>query len=151
MSYKAVAVLNGKITGVVYFTQENASTIVEATFRDLPKGKHGFHIHEFGDGTNGCTSAGTHFNPFGRVHGGPGDTYRHIGDMGNVTSNGEAETHFTITDDSISLVGEYSVIGRSVVIHENEDDLGKGFAEDSLETGHSGPRLACGVIGWCKT
>ena len=40
-----------------------------------------------------------------------------------------------------------NIIGRSIVVHRDEDDLGKGGFEDSLETGHSGPRLDCAVIG----
>ena len=39
------------------------------------------------------------------------------------------------------------MIGRSVVVHAGEDDLGKGRFKDSKITGHSGRRLACGVIG----
>jgi superoxide dismutase, Cu-Zn family len=47
----------------------------------------------------------------------------------------------------ISLFGDDSIVGRSCVIHKNEDDLGKGGHADSLTTGNSGPRVACGVIG----
>ena len=149
---KAVAILSGAIEGTVWFTQKNyiSPTKVVATFKNLPKGKHGFHIHEYGDKSNGCTSAGAHFNPFNRKHGSLTSTERHIGDMGNVVSKGDIETHFTVEDPMMTLFGEYSVVGRSIVIHENEDDLGLGGHEDSETTGHSGPRLACGVIGWAK-
>jgi Cu-Zn family superoxide dismutase len=37
--------------------------------------------------------------------------------------------------------------GRSVIVHEDEDDYGKGSHEDSQTTGHSGARIACAVIG----
>lgn len=50
----------------------------------------------------------------------------------------------------MSLFGEYSVVGRSVVVHAKEDDLGEGGHADSLTTGNSGARVACGVIGLAK-
>lgn len=52
----AVAVLKGNdVSGVVKFTQatENDPVLIEANFTGLKPGKHGFHVHEFGDNTNG--------------------------------------------------------------------------------------------------
>jgi Cu-Zn family superoxide dismutase len=45
------------------------------------------------------------------------------------------------------LIGPHSIIGRSIIIKANEDDLGRGGHEYSLTTGNSGARIAGGVIG----
>lgn len=69
--------------------------------------------------------------------------------MGNLKSDGKvARKEFV--DKLIKLSGKYSVIGRTVVVHADEDDLGKGGFEDSKTTGHAGARLGCAVIGLSK-
>eukprot|EP00897_Mesotaenium_endlicherianum_P001175 jgi/Mesen1/11058/ME000099S10501 len=147
---KAVAVLKGTagVEGVVNLTQEdNGPTKVELKITGLAPGNHGFHLHEFGDTTNGCMSTGPHFNPEKKTHGAPGDEERHAGDLGNVVANAEGVAEATINDAQIPLTGPNSVVGRAFVIHEAEDDLGKGGHELSSTTGNAGGRLACGVIG----
>ena len=62
--------------------------------------------------------------------------------------NGKAA--ISISDKFISLEGENSILGRTVVVHADVDDLGKGGHELSKSTGNAGGRLACGVIGICK-
>uniref|UniRef100_A0A6B2LPH7 Superoxide dismutase [Cu-Zn] n=1 Tax=Arcella intermedia TaxID=1963864 RepID=A0A6B2LPH7_9EUKA len=113
----------------------------------LTPGKHGFHIHQWGDLREGCTTAGPHFNPFGKNHGGPSEGDRHVGDLGNVVAGADGKAELDVEDKQVSLFGENSVIGRAVVVHADEDDLGKGGHSDSLTTGHAGGRIACGIIG----
>ncbi|ODQ80624.1 hypothetical protein BABINDRAFT_160877 [Babjeviella inositovora NRRL Y-12698] len=149
---KAVAVVRGdaKVAGIVTFEQvsENEPTTIswEITGND-PNALRGFHVHEFGDNTNGCTSAGPHFNPFKKNHGAPEDDERHVGDLGNITTDSKGVAKGVKQDTYIKLIGANSILGRTVVVHAGTDDLGKGGHEDSLKTGNAGGRPACGVIG----
>uniref|UniRef100_A0A1I8B7N9 Superoxide dismutase [Cu-Zn] n=1 Tax=Meloidogyne hapla TaxID=6305 RepID=A0A1I8B7N9_MELHA len=110
----------------------------------------GFHVHAYGDLTNGCVSAGPHYNPTNMTHGGPQDEVRHVGDLGNVHAKEDGVAKIDFEDTKISLVGPTAIVGRTLVVHALEDDLGRGTddkAEESKKTGNAGPRLACGVIG----
>lgn len=150
---KAVCVMQGEtVKGTIYFSQNQAGGDVHVTgeIKGLTSGEHGFHVHEFGDNTNGCISAGPHFNPFGKTHAGPADKDRHVGDLGNVTATADGVAKIDMTDKMLSLTGECSIIGRTMVVHADKDDLGRGGDEESLKTGNAGARLACGVIGITK-
>lgn len=136
--------------GVVFFKEDlkNKETIIKINAKNIPPGKHGFHVHRTGDLRNGCQSLCSHYNPKNKEHGGPKDINRHVGDLGNLTANKNGIINKTIRDKQIKLKGKYSVIGRSVIIHEKEDDLGRGDDEESKKTGNAGKRLVCGVIGY---
>uniref|UniRef100_Q2NM35 Superoxide dismutase [Cu-Zn] n=1 Tax=Bombus ignitus TaxID=130704 RepID=Q2NM35_BOMIG len=146
---KAVCVLQGEVKGTLYFEQSDSSSPVKVTGQvtGLKQGLHGFHIHEFGDNTNGCTSAGPHFNPLKKDHGGNDAEVRHVGDLGNVEANANGVANVNITDKVIQLQGPHNIIGRTLVVHADPDDLGKGGVELSKTTGNAGARLACGVVG----
>ncbi|EER41275.1 superoxide dismutase [Histoplasma capsulatum H143] len=149
---KAVAVLRGdsNVKGTVTFeqTSESSNTVISYNLSgNDPNALRGFHIHQFGDNTNGCTSAGPHFNPFSKAHGAPTDAERHVGDLGNITTDAEGNAVGTIEDPQIKLIGEHSILGRTVVVHAGTDDLGNGGNEESKKTGNAGTRPACGVIG----
>ncbi|XP_018320041.1 superoxide dismutase [Cu-Zn]-like [Agrilus planipennis] len=153
MVAKAVCVLNGEVVkGTVFFEQADSKAPVKVTgeITGLTKGLHGFHVHEFGDNTNGCISAGAHFNPHNKDHGAPDADVRHVGDLGNVEAGDMGSAKVNITDKLISLSGEHNIIGRTLVVHADPDDLGVGGHELSKTTGNAGARLACGVIGLAK-
>ena len=136
------------VQGVVKFAQtEGGKTRVVTEITGLKEGDHGFHVHQFGNLMEGCKTAGPHFNPEGKDHGGRDDEERHVGDMGNVTAGSDGVATLDYEDPLIQLDGEHSIIGRSVVVHADPDDHGKGGHEDSKTTGHAGARLACGTIG----
>lgn len=148
---KAFVLLQGTsgVSGNVTLSQPSCTepVFIEVNIIGLEPGKHGFHIHEKGDLSDGCTSTGGHYNPEKATHGGPNDHVRHVGDLGNVLAdeNGVAKTSFS--DTVVSLFGSYSVVGRAFVVHAGVDDFGKTNHPDSLKTGNAGGRLACGVIG----
>jgi len=151
MVRKAVCVIEGHpgVYGIVQFEQiyDDEATKITGEIKGLTPGLHGFHVHEWGDNTQGCTSAGAHFNPHQRIHGGPKSEGRHMGDLGNIRANPDGVARFHICDRLITLAGEHSIIGRTLVVHQNVDDLGKGGNEESLKTGNAGERIGCGVIG----
>ncbi|XP_043673371.1 superoxide dismutase [Cu-Zn]-like isoform X1 [Vespula pensylvanica] len=137
------------ISGDITITQSlpNGPVKLSGKVNGLTEGLHGFHIHEKGDIKEGCTSTGAHFNPENNIHGAPEDTVRHVGDLGNIRANADGEAVIDITDTIISLTGPNSILGRAIVVHSDEDDLGKGNNTLSLSTGNAGGRWACGIIG----
>lgn len=143
---KAIAYLKtDQVNGVITFTQMSSGVHVSGRIEGLPEGRYGFHIHEIGD-ISTCEAAGSHFNPADTLHGGPDNTMRHVGDLGNIEFTGN-EAILNFHDDVIALSGRNSIIGRTLILHGGEDDLGQGGDEESLKTGNAGTRVACAVIG----
>ncbi|XP_077563124.1 superoxide dismutase [Cu-Zn]-like isoform X2 [Haemaphysalis longicornis] len=146
---KAVCVFQGSnISGSVTFRQDPGENMtVEGNITGLPKGPHGFHVHQYGDLRNGCASTGGHYNPLNKSHGAPDAAERHVGDLGNINASESGPLSFCLSDQLLNLTGENSIIGRAIVVHAEEDDLGLGNHSQSLTTGNAGARLACCVIG----
>ena len=146
---KAIAVLHptegSKVHGAVNFTKEGGKVKVVVHIEGLTPGKHGFHIHEWGD----CSSkdgmaTGGHYNPTTMPHAAPDAAQRHTGDLGNIEANQDGVAHTEFTDAMMKFDGPNSIIGRGVVVHAQPDDL------KSQPAGAAGARLACGVIGVVK-
>lgn len=136
------AIKGSKLKGIIHFSEENGKMKVETMVQGLKTGPHGFHIHEIGDcSAADFSSAGGHFNPGHAEHGSLETTTRHAGDLGNLIADKKKKAHTTIVVDGLSFKpGPNNIIGKSIVIHEDADDL------HSQPAGKSGKRLACGVI-----
>lgn len=147
-SMQAIAVFNTpQVKGEVVASPSSKGGInLIATFYKLSNGKHGFHIHKAGDMRGeGCKGLCEHYDKGKNVHGaGPhSKAPRHTGDLGNITWKGKTlKRHYYLTNVSVK-----DLWGRSIIVHADEDDLGKGSHEDSKITGHSGARMACAIFG----
>ncbi len=143
---KAIAVLHplgdNKVSGQVTFTRVEQGIRIQATINGLTPGKHGFHIHEYGDCSSpDGKSAGGHFNPLNNPHAGPMDKMRHVGDMGNIEADASGKATYDMVDPALSFQGPRSILGRGLIVHAGADDL------KSQPSGDAGGRVACGVIG----
>ena len=110
----------------------------------LSPGLHGFHIHKSGNDLTGPSTLCDHYNPKGGQHSHLNDPAGHYGDLGNLYFSKDKVCHQIIIS---TLLTPEEILGRSMVVHEDPDDLGLGNYKDSKTTGHSGKRILWGVIG----
>ena len=136
---QAIAFINGKdttpaITGIIKFYQKANCVLVVADINGLPRTTtnfFGFHIHE-GDNCDGMDFSGTkgHYNPDGTPH------PKHAGDLPPLMLCGN-KAHLSFITDRFKVT---DIIGRTVVIHDMQDDF------TSQPSGNSGQKIACGIV-----
>ena len=139
---RAIAVLQPTLghdaMGTVFFDQEPDGVRITGQISRLAPGKHGFHIHEFGDeSAPDATSAGDHFDPGGLRHGKPGVEEHHYGDLGNITANDNGIAKIDMKADWLKID---MILGRALIIHAKPDNF-------QPPAGGAGPRVAIGIIG----
>ena len=145
---------NGVTVNLTFEQSDEESPLrISGVISGLEPGPHGFHVHEnpVEDGEQDCGLAGGHYNPFNTNHGGGVEgTARHVGDFGNIIAEWDKKAVVELVVTHASLFptpdAERNIVGRSIVIHENEDDLGLLDDDGSRSAGNSGPRLACATI-----
>ena len=161
------------LEGFVFFKQKDEKSSVKVTvyLKGFEDGTYGFHVHEksmdeikdpCSDIHDCCSQLGGHFhvgekwspfNPNGTPHG------DHTGDLCFNIHFENRVCDFSFDDTKISLYQDQpnNVVGRSIVIHEEEDDKGLVlYDEDTDEnilkninrliSGNAGNRIACGQI-----
>jgi superoxide dismutase, Cu-Zn family len=150
MSPRAVCILASSeargvtgVTGIVTM-RRLAGNMTEfvCDIHGLAHGKHGFHVHECGDLRGGCKTTCAHYNPYNCDHGSATSHVRHAGDLGNVLADTQGRCISVVT----APVCLSDIMGRAIVIHAVEDDLGLGGTNESRSTGTAGERVACGII-----
>lgn len=141
---RTVQIINadGKKIGKALLIQEKNGVRLHIQVAELTPGKHGFHIHEKAFEGTDFQSAGGHFNPTGAQHGLKNPKGPHQGDMRNllVKPDGSAKQTEFLAKANLSQSSEYSLLGRSIIIHSGEDD------HVTDPAGNSGDRIAGGII-----
>jgi Cu-Zn family superoxide dismutase len=129
-----------KVKGTVKFRDTGTGLEVISNVTGLPKGKHAYHVHMFGDCSSpDAESAGEHFNFAGSSL---APTERVItGNLGELTADATGKASRIETIEEATVHGKYSIVGRSVIVHERGND------PTHTPDGAAGKRLACGVIG----
>lgn len=130
--------------GHLTLVPEKGGVRIRGSISGLGAGKkHGFHVHEKGDcGAPDAKSAGEHFNPAHKEHGKAKSGEHHLGDMDNLSANGQGDAQVDVLIAGATL-GDGSpndVIGKAFIVHASADDY------KTQPSGDSGPRIACGVI-----
>ncbi|XP_059614693.1 superoxide dismutase [Cu-Zn] isoform X2 [Phlebotomus argentipes] len=139
-------------TGSVSFRQfsDFDPVIVSINVTGLTPGKHGVHIHQYGDLTESCKSTGPHFK-------------RSL--IGNIEAKEDGSASVEFASPYLSLCGPNGIIGRSLVVHEKPIEYNRfpDIATPPSESQEDNPTLpqteeqkvgaiiACGVITITKS
>ena len=119
--------------------------------KPLPPGFHGLHVHSVGKCEGDFSSAGGHFQKSGHT-GHPAS-----GDLTSLEVRSDGSATLVTTTDAFTPTDLLSGQKTALIIHEGPDNFGNipsrysthgesGADQQTLDTGDSGARLACGVI-----
>jgi len=115
----------------------------------LTPGFHGMHLHTMGNcgdtGEGPFTAAGEHIPPVPQHP-------NHIGDFPAALVNNDGTAYVSFETDRFTMADLLDADGTAIIIHANPDNYANiperyGTPdEETLASGDSGPRIACGVL-----
>jgi Cu-Zn family superoxide dismutase len=154
--------VDGQAYGIFTFTVYDYRIIVSGQVTGMPPGFHGLHIHTSGrcedDGGGPFSAAGDHLNLMGLNH------PDHAGDLPPLLVLQDGTAYLSVSTDRFTMDDLLDEDGSSLIVHERPDNFGNipdryfsfdeagnrasegGPDEETLATGDSGARIACGVI-----
>ena len=144
----AVALLmptkDSHVAGTLTLTQDSGYIVVAGEVTGLTPGKHGFHVHAFGDLRSADGSPRLAATSIRRTIRTAGRTTKNITPAIWGTSK-PAHDGVAKVNAKVKGLTVRPLIGRSLVVHAKADDL------KTQPAGDSGPRIAVGDIGLAET
>jgi Cu-Zn family superoxide dismutase len=147
---KATAALvdgTGKRVGKVTLTQFRGKVTVAGRVSGVAPGFHGFHVHAVGKCEGPAfTTAGGHFAIAAQTHN------AHAGDLPPLLVNRDGSASAAFETDRFTLDQLRDADGSALIVHAGPDNFANippryGTPDqETLNTGDSGARSACGVI-----
>jgi len=142
---EATCKFTGSVQGSLILRGDDRVVHIQGIITGLDEGKHGLHVHQTGNISSSCNASGGHYNSDNVTD----DDIKH--NFGNIEAraDGAADVLLGFTD-----VGLDELLDTALVVHQNEDDvgkeddMGKGNETDSgiTDSGDSGWLVGCCVV-----
>ena len=130
----------GDLIGTVTAVNTPFGLKLTPKLKDLPPGKHGFHVHLEHSCADHGMAAGGHLDPaHTNKHLGPYNAKGHLGDLPVLAVNKKGMADTPIVAPRLT---EKEILGHSLMIHADGDN----YSDKPKPLGGGGARIACGVI-----
>jgi len=149
-SSAAIMNASGEQIGWANFETRGEKVLVTVSLKGLTPGFHGLHLHGMANcddsGGGPFTGAGGHITPESKHP-------NHAGDFPSVLANDDGEAYLSFLTDRFIVAQLMDFDGTAIMVHAGPDNYANiperyGTPdEDTLKTGDSGDRIACGIIG----
>ncbi|MCC2323521.1 superoxide dismutase family protein [Cellulomonas xiejunii] len=152
---------DGGEVGTVWLDDDDGALEIEVAAGDLPPGFHGFHLHTIGvcepdspDPTDPA-KVGDFLSAGGHLGADAADHAAHQGDLPSLLVDSTGSGRLTASTDAVTIEELMDDDGTAVMVHAGPDNFANiperyapnGPDADTLKTGDSGDRIACGVVG----
>ncbi|GAA2025053.1 superoxide dismutase family protein [Pseudokineococcus marinus] len=153
----------GREIGVVGMDPGAEGTVVSVVLTDsgLEPGFHGFHVHAVGEcepdsqSPSDPSRTGDFLSTGGHLGADASDHPAHAGDLPPLLVRSTGDATLQVVTEGFTVDDVTDADGSAVVVHEGADDFAnvperyapEGPDEETLSTGDSGGRAACGVLG----
>ena len=142
----------GRRVGHAVLVRRGRRTFVAVRVRGLQPGFHGFHVHAVGACEPPFTSAGGHLAEEGQQH------RQHVGDLPSLLVRDDGRAELATATDRFTPRELRAGDGSAIIVHAGPDNFAniperyatqdgqRGPDAETLRTGDSGARVACGVV-----